>query len=131
MSKAHWLALSTLPNVGSVTVRRLIERFGSVEAIFDAPDEDLLRVPRFTADVVARLRAVSLVALEEELAAMADEGLSVLTWDDEDYPVNLRRVPDAPPLLFVRGRLLPEDERAVAIVGTRQPSPRAVAVAET
>jgi DNA processing protein len=131
MGKAHYLALSTIPNVGSVTVRRLIERCGSVEAIFDAPDEELLRVPRITADIVERLRAVSLDAIEEELAALSEEGLGVLTWDDDDYPANLRRAHDAPPLLFVRGELLPTDELAVAIVGTRQPTPPAVTVAET
>lgn len=131
MSKAHWLALSVIPNVGSVTARRLIERFGSVEAVFDAPDEELLRVPRITVDIVKRLRAVSLDAVEEELAALSAEGLSVLTWDDDDYPANLRRAHDAPPLLFVRGELRPEDEFAVAIVGTRQPTSHSVTIAET
>jgi len=130
MTKAHWLALSTVSGIGGVTVRRLVESVGSVEAIFDAPDEQLLAVPRVTPDVIARLRAVSLDALEEELASLADEGLQVVTWDDADYPENLRPVNDAPPVLFVRGELLAEDAQAVAIVGTRQATPRAAALAE-
>ncbi|MCP4536734.1 MAG: DNA-protecting protein DprA, partial [Chloroflexi bacterium] len=60
MSKAHWLALGTLRGIGGVTIRKLIERFGTVEAIFDAADADLLRVPRITGDVIARMRAISL-----------------------------------------------------------------------
>jgi DNA processing protein len=131
MSKIHWLALTTIPNVGSVTARKLLERFGSVEAIFDAPEEELLRVPRITAEAVAHLRAVSFDTLADELASLSDEGLQVLTWDDDDYPANLRPAHDAPMLLFVRGDLLPEDEFAVAIVGTRDPTPQAVTVAET
>ncbi len=131
MSKIHWLALSTIPNVGGVTIRRLIERFGSVEAVFDAPDEELLSVPRITPEIVARLRTVSLDGIGDELASLSDEGLQVLTWDDDDYPANLRQAHDAPPVLFVRGDLLPEDELAVAIVGTRAPTPQAVEVAET
>jgi len=130
MSKVHWLALSTLQGVGSVTVRKLIERFGSVEAIFDAPDADLLCVPRITADVVARLRAVSLNDLEVELTSLADEGLQVITWDDAIYPVNLKQVQDAPPLLFMRGELQERDAQAVAIVGTRQPTSQADWLAE-
>jgi DNA processing protein len=130
MSKLHWLAISTLPGIGGATAQKLIERFGSVEAVFAAPDEELLRVPRFTAEVVARLRAVSLEAIEAELASLADEGLQVVTWDDEDYPANLRLVYDAPPVLFVRGELRPTDAQAVAIVGTRHPTPQGVAVAE-
>ncbi len=130
MSKLHWLALSTVPGIGGATARRLIERFGSVEAIFDAPDEELRQVPRLTAEVLARLRTVSLEALEGELASLAEEGLGVVTWDDSDYPVNLRQVNDAPPVLFLRGDLQASDEYAVAIVGTREPSSEGVDMAE-
>jgi DNA processing protein len=128
--KVHWLALSTLQGVGSVTIRKLIERFGSVEAIFDAPDADLLCVPQITADVVARLRAISLSNLEAELTSLADEGLQVITWDDANYPANLKQVQNAPPLLFIRGELQERDAQAVAIVGTRQPTPQAARLAE-
>ncbi|MBI4758364.1 MAG: DNA-protecting protein DprA [Chloroflexi bacterium] len=131
MSKLHWLALSAIPGIGGVTARKLVERFGSAEAVLNAPDEELKRMPRITAEVVARLQMVSLDVLEAELAALAEEGLQVVTWDDADYPLNLRQVGDAPPVLFVRGDLLPEDPHAVAIVGTRQPTPRAMALAET
>jgi DNA processing protein len=129
--KVHWLALSTLRGVGGVTIRKLLERFGSVEAIFDAPDSDLLRVPRITPEIVARLRAISLSDLEAELTSLSDEGLQVITWDDAIYPANLRPVPDAPPLLFVRGELQERDAQAVAIVGTRQPTSQAAQLATT
>lgn len=131
MGKAHWLALSTLRGVGGVTIRRLIEQFGSIEAAFDAPDADLLRVPRMTAEIVARLRAISLDNLEAELASLANECLQVVTWDDAIYPTNLRQVQNAPPLLFIRGELQERDTQAVAIVGTRQPTPQATRLAET
>jgi len=130
MAKVHWLALNAVSGIGGVTARRLLERFGSVEAAFEAPDEELLAVPRFSHQMVARLRALSLEALEEDLAALAEEGLQVLTWDDGGYPANLRPLPDAPPLLFMRGELCPSDAEAVAIVGTRRPSPTAAALAE-
>jgi len=131
MSKVHWLALSTIPGIGGATARRLVEHFGSAEAVLDASAEELQRLPRLTAEVVARLQAISLEALEAELTALSDEGLQVVTWDDEDYPANLRLVSDAPPVLFVRGELRPSDAQAVAIVGTRQPTPPAVTLAET
>ncbi len=129
MSRAHWLALCSIPGIGGVTTRKLLERFGTIEATFAATDEDLLAVPRITAEVVGRLRAASLAALEQDLAAWAAEGLQMLTWEDAGYPANLRGVGDAPPLLFVRGALLPGDAEAVAIVGTRQPSPWGVEAA--
>jgi DNA processing protein len=42
---------------------------------------------------------------------------------DDDYPENLRKVYNHPPFLFVRGSLMPEDSRSVAVVGTRRASP--------
>ncbi len=131
MSKLHWLALSTIPGIGGATARRLVERFGSAEAVLNAPLEELQRVPRITADIVARLRTVPLEVLEAELAGLAEEGLQVVTWDDDDYPSNLRDVADAPPVLFVRGDLHSDDALAVAIVGSRQPTPQAAKLAET
>jgi len=130
MSKTHWLALAAVPGVGGVTFRRLVERFGSVEAAFDAPEDELLQVPRFTQDMIERMRAISLDALDEEWLSLSQEGLDVLTWEEEAYPANLRDLRDAPPLLFVRGSLAQEDALAVAIVGTRQPAPASVEIAE-
>ena len=130
MSKVHWLALSAISGIGGATARKLLENLGSVEAIFDAPDEELLAIPRITRDVVTRMRSISLDALEEELASLYDEGFQTLTWDDDAYPENLRPLHDAPPVLFMRGEILPEDAAAVAIVGTREASRRGAAIAE-
>jgi len=60
MSKVHWLALSTISGIGGATARKLLDSLGDVEAIFDAPDEELLKIPRITRDVVARMRSISL-----------------------------------------------------------------------
>jgi len=68
------------------------------------------------------------VRLIEELAA---DGVKLLTVLDEGYPRNLRQVYDRPPFLFVRGQLVPEDERAVAVVGTRRASERGLERAST
>ncbi|HEY3702951.1 MAG TPA: DNA-processing protein DprA, partial [Acidimicrobiales bacterium] len=51
-----------------------------------------------------------------------DPELGVVTVLDDDYPANLAQVFNRPPFLFLRGQLLPHDERSVAIVGTREPS---------
>jgi DNA processing protein len=60
-----------------------------------------------------------LAANEAMISALAAEGLRMVTVLDEGYPTNLRLVYDRPPFLFLRGELRQEDERAVAVVGTR------------
>jgi DNA processing protein len=46
------------------------------------------------------------------------------------YPAQLREIPDAPEVLYVRGRLEREDALAVAVVGSRRATPYGVDVAE-
>ncbi|WP_203714648.1 DNA-processing protein DprA [Asanoa siamensis] len=60
--------------------------------------------------------------VEKQLEAAQQRGAALTTVLDEDYPVNLRLVPDAPPFLFYRGVLTPADARSAAVVGTRKAS---------
>jgi DNA processing protein len=68
---------------------------------------------------------------EQLIAECAADGIALLTVLDAGYPRNLRQVYNRPPFLFVRGRVLPDDERAIAVVGTRRPSERGLAQAAT
>lgn len=57
-----------------------------------------------------------------ELAAASEAGARLVTVLDQDYPANLRMIPNLPPFLFVRGELAEADTRSVAVVGTRDAS---------
>lgn len=131
MSKAHWLALSSLSGLGGATARKLIEQFGEVQAIFDAPDQQLLEIPRVTETMVEGLRALQPEKFEQEVYALSQDEIDVLTWDDARFPKQLFDLKDAPIILFVRGALRKGDEHAVAIVGTRAASEGAVEIAVT
>ena len=120
--KKYYVALATANGIGPRTFAALVERFGSPREVFHASEEELLETPRVTAEMVALLRACDFDAIENELFALGEEGIVVLTRDDEAYPANLTLIPDAPPVLFVRGALRADDARAVAIVGTREAS---------
>jgi DNA processing protein len=108
------LALQTLPRIGPATALKAAIRSGWS----DLPvDEDLLETAR------ARTR--------ELLHEYAEAGVSVITYFDDAYPPLLRQIPDPPPVLFVRGDLGPvSDERAVAVVGTREPSQFGITAAQ-
>jgi DNA processing protein len=69
-------------------------------------------------------------AAENEAARAAASGVRLLGWDDSDYPERLRRVFDPPPVLWVRGRLVPgEGATSVAVVGSRAASPQGLELA--
>jgi DNA processing protein len=59
---------------------------------------------------------------ERAIEEAEEAGASLVTVLDEGYPTNLCSVYDRPPFLFIRGRLEPGDERAIAVVGTRRAS---------
>ena len=130
MANAHWLALTTVSGIGGVTARKLIERFGDVEAIFEASPAELIEVPRVTEAMAAQILAAPIEQMEGELLSLNDEGIDLLTWDDARFPAVLRPLPDAPMVLFMRGALKRTDDKAVAIVGTREPTGGAVELAQ-
>jgi DNA processing protein len=68
------------------------------------------------------ITAGEIAEYETLIAALAAEGVVLLTVLDDAYPINLRLVYNRPPFLFVRGELRAEDERAIAVVGTRNAS---------
>jgi DNA processing protein len=61
--------------------------------------------------------------VDAELAVAARVGARLTTVLDDDYPKNLRLVPNLPPFLFYRGELRPDDALSVAVVGTRAAGP--------
>lgn len=117
------VALSLVPGVGPGRIRALVGRFGSVAAALSAPPSALAEVPGVglqTAEAIARFDADADV--REQLDSAERAGAEIITaWDDR-FPHLLRQIYDPPAFLWVRGELLPEDERAIAIVGTRRPT---------
>jgi DNA processing protein len=57
-----------------------------------------------------------------EIKGWQREGMRVLSVLDDGYPTNLRSVHNRPPFVFVRGELHPDDDRSIAVVGTRRAS---------
>lgn len=130
MNEVYWLALSTIPGIGGKTARRLIERFGSLPAAFEASDEELMTIPRISTEMIGGIRNAPLDQLDDELCNLRSDGIRLLTWDDDDYPANLIKADDAPPILFLQGTLTADDGRAVAVIGTREPSERSIELAQ-
>jgi len=124
MNERHGLiALNMMEKVGPVAFRSLLDRLGTVEAIFGADERTLLaceRVGPETAGAIIRQRDCLDPAAEEERAGAL--GARIVTMHDAEYPTALRAIHNAPLVLYVRGRFAARDAQAVAIVGTRRPT---------
>ena len=121
--KLPWLALKSIPGVGPVLFQRLLQRFGPPAAVFQARREELLGVKGINADLARDLLSFrAWDRVEAELAKIAAAGVEVLLQNDPRFPARLKQIPYPPPLLFIKGTILPEDDLALAVVGTRAAS---------
>ena len=117
------VALNSLPKIGPVRIRRLLDAFGSAEAILAAGKDKLMRV-----DGIGPEMAKVMVEWEQhcdpaaELREVEERGISLMMLDDPLFPAALRDAYDAPVLLYVWGKLEERDRHAVGIVGTRRAS---------
>lgn len=123
---AAWLRLLETPGVGRLGARRLLSRFGSPQEVFRAtPREWRLAVDSRLAEALAQEPAgfATLVERTERWLA-GDPRRAVLTLGDAAYPTRLLELPDPPLLLYALGSLAWLQAPALAIVGTRHPSPQ-------
>lgn len=131
-SAAELLAVGSLPGIGRRTVLALAERTATMMvsgSLHDRIDE--------VAEHVPRLRSVDRDALNtaldragDEIAAANAEGIKVAGFLDDRFPATLRGIPDPPTVVFLKGYLAERSVPAVAIVGTRHPSPRSTEAAK-
>ncbi|MFQ6015003.1 MAG: DNA-processing protein DprA [Anaerolineae bacterium] len=116
----YWVGFNLVPGIGPMKVRALLDHFGDLEEAWRAEADELRRVGLDRRARQSLLQVRSEVSLEEELDRIRNEGAKLLTWDDPAYPSHLRNIYSSPPLLYIKGELLPQDEWAVAVVGTRR-----------
>jgi len=128
---AAWLRLALTPGVGNVHARRLLAAFGLPQDLFRQP-------PAALREVATPAQAQALAAQPQELAALLETTWAwlcqpdaaprtILTLADAAYPPALLATDDPPLMLYVLGHLPAAWPRAVAVVGSRNPTPQGLA----
>lgn len=115
-----WLALALVPELSPRQVSALVARFGTARAVLGASAAALAGAGLAPAEVDGIAHAEALG--RRELAALELAGATFVARSDDGYPARLREIDDPPPVLAVRGGYAPEDEVAIAVVGTRRAS---------
>jgi DNA processing protein len=125
------LRLTLVPGVGPKTCRTLIDLFGSAGEVLEARESALREVPGVGSKLAEKIaRASKEVDAEAELALCRKMGVSVLRADEEGYPPSLAEIPDPPSLLYIRGKIEPADQIAIALVGSRKCTSYGLRIAE-
>jgi DNA processing protein len=132
-----WLRLVLTPGVGPETARRLLAAFGQPEAIFGQTASALRQI-------VSAQQAQALGQAPDGWASLNDDtwqwlqtdtatdvSRAVITLGDADYPASLLNIPDPPLMLYALGQTAQlqalKAEQALAMVGSRNPTPQGAA----
>lgn len=132
-SLAAWLTLQAVNGVGDRTLIKLIQSFGSPNAVLTAGAERLVEAG-FSAELAESVRrgppSDAMRGIERQLTIIERLNVRVCTFFDPTYPVRLRAISDPPPLLYVSGTWPMSVDVAVAIVGGRRATPSGQVVTE-
>jgi len=116
------LGFNHVKGIGAARVQALLAAFGSATHAWQAQPSELRQLglsEKIVEHFTEVRRRISLPKVWDQLAK---QGIHVITWGDENYPRRLKEIAQPPPVLYCRGSLLPQDEWAVAVVGTRRTS---------
>lgn len=121
--RLFWVGLNLVKGIGAVRFQMLLDHFGDARTAWEASPAALgsSGLSKKIVKNMLKVRAsVDLHTIEEQLEA---QQITLLTWLDEGYPRRLKDINQPPPVVYVRGEVTPQDEWAVAVVGTRRITP--------
>jgi len=116
----YWVGFSLIPGIGRVRLTQLENHFSNLEDAWKADHAELKHTGLDSGSIRAITTWRPKFSLEAEMEKLDCYGVKALTWHDPNYPARLKEIYDYPPVLYVRGSLLPEDEWCLAVVGTRR-----------
>ncbi|MEE9399821.1 MAG: DNA-processing protein DprA [Dehalococcoidales bacterium] len=114
------VGFSLISGIGRVKLAQLENYFGNLENAWKATPAELKRAGLDRGSINAIISGVPGICLEAEMEKLEQYGVKAFSYHDTSYPSRLKEIYDYPPLIYVRGSLLPEDEWCLAIVGTRR-----------
>lgn len=120
---ADLIYLLTIPNIGPGRIRRLLQIFPTLHSLLHAPVQNLVRVEGIDYKLAAQIKAGgNREEADRQLRLIQEKQIKHVTIWDENYPPLLRQIPDPPVVLFYKGEIKAQHQRALAVVGTRTPS---------
>jgi DNA processing protein len=125
-----WLALTLTPGLGPKRILKAAQTLQDVSRLFQLSLTELesLNFPTQSAQFLFSGKAR--VEAEQEWKHVREQRGAILVYEDEEYPERLREIFDPPPVLWALGDVRLLARPAIAIVGTRHPTPYGLGMAE-
>lgn len=118
----YWVSFSKIPNIGRVKTTQLLEYFGSLEYAWKASAADLKKAGLDARAVSSIINIAPKISPDDEIDKLDKYGIKAFISTSPLYPQRLKEIHDFPPIMYVRGHMIEEDEYCLAVVGTRRPT---------
>lgn len=116
----YWVALSTHQKIGARTFAKLYKRFKKLKNVWQASRKEIASTGVDLGQMEAIEEVISKIDPLDEAKKLKKYNIDVIILPDSKYPKLLKELPDPPGLLYIRGNVLPQDEIALAVVGSRK-----------
>lgn len=116
----YTVALTLIPQIGNKYARQIIAHLGNAEELFKLNKKDLLQLKMLTEEIRQNILNKTFISHAEKELAFADKNnIDILYYTDSNYPTRLKHCNDAPLILYSKGKLVHNTQKAISIVGTR------------
>lgn len=127
----YWLWLHLLEGVTPSQKRALLDYFHDPEELYRAKESTYRAVTQLPEEGYVALSNKDLTRARALAAECSQKRVGIVTIGDSGYPARLKQIPDAPLVLYYRGRLPNwEGYPAIGVVGTRKASGYGLQIAE-
>lgn len=117
---AYWVSFHRVPGMGRVRFAAVEAHFGTLSVAWNAPEADLRAAGLDERTVQSIIKTRHSTSPEGEMERLERYKVQAVTWHDKRFPARLKDIYDVPPVLYLRGDYLPQDDLSVAVVGTRR-----------
>lgn len=125
------IILNAISGLGNSRIKSLVDFCGSPLNVLTATEEKLVSSKILPPDVINNiLQFAKEEFLKKECRLMQEQGVEVFSYLDQEYPQNLKQIPDFPVVLYVKGKFPCNQSLALGIVGARKASLYGLSVAE-
>ena len=119
----YHIAITSVPNIGDVTAKKLIAYCGSSEQVFKDKKSVLEKIPGIgpvNANKIIQHKAEALILAETELKFIQKSGIIPLFYLNDNYPKRLLHCEDGPVLMYSKGNVNYNNQKIISVVGTRK-----------
>lgn len=119
----YHIAITSIPNIGAITAKKLIAYCGSSEQVFKENKSKLEKIPGIGsvyAKSIIDHKTEALAIAEQELKFIQKNKIVPLFYLNENYPKRLLQCEDSPIILYTKGNVDFNQQKVVSIVGTRK-----------